>query len=214
MANLTQKAERILDALDVRYPNARCELDFGSPFELLVAVILSAQCTDKRVNAVTDVLFGVANTPEAFAVMPQEELEGYIRSCGFFRSKAVAIISASRDIIDKFGGRVPDTLEDLTSLRGVGTKTAKVVLNNVYDVPVVAVDTHIFRTARRLGLSDGKTPDAVSADLERIVPDRYRLSCHHLLIFFGRYCCKSQRPLCGECPVVGECGEVNIKYKL
>ena len=205
MTDLPQKAERILDALTVRFPDAHCELDFGTPFELLVSVILSAQCTDKRVNAVTTELYKVANTPEAFAVMPQEELEGYIRSCGFFRSKAAAIISASRDIIEKFGGRVPDSLEDLTSLRGVGTKTAKVVLNNVYNRPVVAVDTHIFRTARRLGLSRGSTPDAVSTDLESIVSDKYKHICHHLLIFFGRYCCKSQRPLCNECPVVAEC---------
>jgi len=205
MDGLRQKAVRILDMLTVRYPGARCELDFNSPFELLVAVILSAQCTDKRVNAVTDKLFEIANTPEDFAKMPQEELEGYIRSCGFFRTKAAAIINTGRDILTKYGGKVPDNLKDLTALRGVGIKTAKVVLNNVYDQPVIAADTHVFRTARRLGLSNAKTPDAVSADLENLIPDNYKRDCHHLLIFHGRYCCKSQKPLCGECPVIGGC---------
>jgi len=196
---------KILEALKVRYPHAVCELDFESSFELLVAVILSAQCTDKRVNEVTKLLFGVVSTPENFAEMEQEKLEGYIRSCGFFRSKAKAIISASKDIVSKFDGKVPDNFEDITSLRGVGEKTAKVVLAEVYGQPYVAVDTHVFRVSRRLGLSSGATPEKVSLELEKIIPDWYKPLCHQLLIFHGRYCCKSQKPMCEECVVRDEC---------
>jgi len=202
---MNKKTVKILDKLKERYPDAICELDFGTSFELLIAVILSAQCTDKRVNAVTAELFQKVNTPEGFADMKQEELEGYIRSCGFFRSKAKAIISASKDIISKFGGRVPDNFDDITSLRGVGEKTAKVVLAEVYGQPYVAVDTHVFRVSRRLGLSGGATPEKVSKELEKLIPDGYKPLCHHLLIFHGRYCCKSQKPMCGECVVKGEC---------
>jgi len=203
--NKIQRATKILDILKERYPNAVCELDFKTPFELLVAVILSAQCTDKRVNAVTAKLFQKVNTPEGFAEMKQEELEEYIRSCGFFRSKAKAIISAGKDIVCKFDRRVPDNFDDIISLRGVGEKTAKVVLAEVYGQPYVAVDTHVFRVSRRLGLSSGATPEKVSAELEKTIPDDYKPLCHHLLIFHGRYCCKSQKPLCGECAVKEEC---------
>jgi len=201
----SERAVKILDKLAERYSDAKCELDYRTPFELLIAVMLSAQCTDKRVNAVTARLFDIANTPESFAKMPQEELEEHIRSCGFFRSKAKAIISASKDIIGKYGGCILDNFADLTSLRGVGVKTAKVVLAEVYGQPFVAADTHVFRVSKRLGLSSGATPEKVSEELEQVIPRDYKPLCHHLLIFHGRYCCKSQRPMCGECVVRDEC---------
>ena len=195
----------ILNKLEYAYPNARCELDYTSPYELLVAVVLSAQCTDKRVNLVTKKLFERAGTPQEMAAVPICELEGYIRSCGFYRTKAKAINSLSRDIIDLHGGCVPSTLDQLIALRGVGIKTAKVVLSEIYNLPHIAVDTHVYRVSRRLGLSSAKTPESVGIELERLIPQEYRAKAHHLLIFHGRYCCKSQNPNCVECTVREHC---------
>ncbi len=201
------RTSEIFERLKNKYPAAKCELGYDTPFELLVAVILSAQCTDKRVNEVTKTLFAKANTPEQFAQMEQSELEKEIYTCGFYRNKAKNIIAASKDICEKFGGRVPSDISDLLSLDGVGRKTANVVLNVAFGQPTIPVDTHVFRVSHRLALSDGKTPDDVEADLNNVVPDKYKPLAHHLLIFHGRYCCKSQRPDCGNCPLTDLCVE-------
>ncbi len=195
----------LLEELEKAYPDATCELEYGNAFELLISVILSAQCTDKRVNAVTKELFAVANTPESFCGLDTAELENLIRSCGLYKSKAANIKSCCRDIVDKFGGRVPDTREELMSLAGVGRKTANVVLSIAFDKPAIAVDTHVFRVAHRLGLSKGKTPDDVERDLNKIfLPENYR-SAHFLFIRHGRDCCHARKPDCENCPVSSFC---------
>ncbi len=203
----------IISALKKTYPDAQCELNFGSVFELLVAVILSAQCTDKRVNEVTKTLFKRANTPRDFAEMPTQELEKLIYSCGFYRNKAKNIKSMSLDVLTRFGGEVPEDFDELLSLAGVGRKTANVVTSVAYGGSGIAVDTHVFRVSHRLGLSNGKTPYDVEKDLTELIPPQDRADAHHLLIFHGRYCCKSQRPDCKNCPVIEYCEEVGSTAK-
>ena len=199
------KRQEILCELAALYPDARPALKYRNPYELLVAVILSAQCTDERVNKVTEVLFKEYSTPAAMLKLTQEELEKYIYSCGFYRNKAAHILSASRDIVSRFGGRVPDNFDDLLSLKGVGRKTANVVMSVAFGGNNIAVDTHVFRVSHRLGFSGGKTPLDVEKDLmTALAPEDWSLA-HHLLIFHGRYCCKSQRPQCGECKVAAFC---------
>ena len=202
---MKRNVNKLIEKLKQSYPDARCELNFSSVFELLVAVILSAQCTDKRVNQVTETLFKEANTPIQFAEMPQEKLERLIFSCGFYRNKAKNIISASKDIVERLDGKVPDTIDGLLTLAGVGRKTANVVYAVGYGGQAMPVDTHVFRTSHRLGLSEGKTPDAVEKDLRRIFPESSYTDVHHLLIFHGRYVCKSQRPDCAVCSIKEYC---------
>lgn len=200
-----QQVKSILDQLELDYPEAKPALHFGTPFELLVAVILSAQCTDKRVNEVTKELFQVANTPEQFAVMDQEELEKRIYTCGFYHNKARHIIEASRSIVEEFGGKVPDTLEDLQRLAGVGRKTANVVYAVAFHGDAIAVDTHVFRVSNRIGLATAK--DVLHTELqlmENIPRERWSVS-HHLLIYHGRNVCKSQRPNCAGCHISQWC---------
>lgn len=197
--------ETLLDKLDACYPDAHCELDYGSNWQLLVAVILSAQCTDKRVNQVTPKLFERASTPRDFVDIPLEELEKLIYSCGFYHNKAKNIKLAARDVVEKFGGTVPGTIDQLTTLAGVGRKTANVVFAVGFKGQAMPVDTHVFRLAHRLGLSDGKTPEAVEKDLRAVIPEKYYTRAHHLLIFHGRYTCKSRRPECDKCAVKEYC---------
>lgn len=197
--------ETLLDKLDACYPDAHCELDYGSNWQLLVAVILSAQCTDKRVNQVTSKLFERASTPRDFVDIPLEELEKLIYSCGFYHNKAKNIKLAARDVVEKFGGTVPGTIDELTTLAGVGRKTANVVFAVGFKGQAMPVDTHVFRLAHRLGLSDGKTPEAVEKDLRAVIPEKYYTRAHHLLIFHGRYTCKSRRPECDKCAVKEYC---------
>ena len=193
--------DKLLNELKERYPDARCALDYGSEFELLIAVILSAQCTDKRVNVVTKELFKAANTPEQFCAMELNELENYIKSCGLYKNKAANIKKCCESLVENYGGKVPDTLEQLTTLPGVGRKTANVMLSVAFDKPAIAVDTHVFRVAHRLGLSDGKTPDEVEKDLCKIFePSEYK-NVHHLLIRHGRDCCHARNPECCACVV-------------
>ena len=201
------RISEIFTRLKAKYPAAQCELGYNSPFELLVAVILSAQCTDKRVNEVTKELFVYANKPEHFANMDLATLEKAIYTCGFYHNKAKNIIAASKDICEKFGGNVPSNMDDLLSLSGVGRKTANVVLNVAFKQPTIPVDTHVFRVCHRLTLSDGKTPDNVEADLVNTVPEEFRPDAHHLLIFHGRYCCKAMKPDCANCPLTDLCVE-------
>ncbi|MDE5897323.1 MAG: endonuclease III [Clostridia bacterium] len=197
--------EEILKELERLYPDARPALRYRTPYELLVAVVLSAQCTDERVNKVTEVLFREYDTPERMLTLSQEELEKYIFSCGFYRNKAKHILSASRDILDRFGGNVPDTLEALQTLAGVGRKTANVVYSVAFGGDAIAVDTHVFRVSNRLGLAVGKTPEAVEEGLMKAIPQDCWSKAHHWLIWHGRRICHSQKPDCGNCTLSGLC---------
>lgn len=196
---MKQTDVEIYKRLDELHYKADCELSYSSPFELLVAVVLSAQCTDKRVNKVTSELFKVANTPEAFVNMDLEELERHIFSCGFYHNKARAIKSLSASIIER--GGMPTTREELMQLDGVGRKTANVVYAVAYGGNAIAVDTHVFRVANRLGIVHCKTPEQTEQALMQAFDEQLWSHLHHLLIFHGRYVCHSQRPECDKCNV-------------
>lgn len=200
-----EKADNIISRLALAYPDAKPELEYSTPFELLVAVILSAQCTDKRVNVVTRKLFEVCDTPGKMLALSQTELEEYIRSCGLYRTKAAHILSACRDIEEKFGGKVPETREELTTLAGVGRKTANVVYSVAFGGEAIAVDTHVFRVSRRLGLSDADTPFGVEKSLNELIDGKMRAKAHHYLIFHGRRCCTARSPACEKCCVSDLC---------
>lgn len=204
-------AEFIKSYLNELFPNAECELNFKSNFELLVAVILSAQCTDKRVNMVTEKLFKIANKAEQFAKMPQEELESYIKSCGFYHNKAKSIISASKDIVSKFGGRVPKNFDGLTSLAGVGNKTANVMTSVAFGGDAFAVDTHVLRTSNRLGLVKTQNPDKCEAALKQFFDKKDWSRLHYQMVLFGRYKCKAIKPDCEGCKFQKECLYYNGK---
>ncbi|MFN7206884.1 MAG: endonuclease III [Burkholderiales bacterium] len=186
-------------------PHPATELNYTSPFELLIAVMLSAQATDISVNKATQQLFPVANTPEKILALGEVRLIDYIKTIGLYRSKAKHIIGTCERLLDLHQGQVPRQREALQQLPGVGRKTANVVLNCSFGEPTIAVDTHIFRVARRLGLSNGKTPDAVEQDLLKAVPAEYRQDCHHWIILHGRYTCKARTPECWRCPVRDLC---------
>ena len=190
--------EEILKELARLYPDAGPALQFRTPYELLIAVMLSAQCTDERVNKVTKVLFREHDTPEKMLALSQEELENYIFSCGFYHNKAAHILSASRDILERFGGEVPSTREELETLAGVGRKTA-------FGGNAIAVDTHVFRVANRLALAPGKTPFEVEKGLMALIPEQDWSKAHHWLIWHGRKVCHSQRPSCDVCTLAPLC---------
>ncbi len=200
-----EKRIAIYSTLRARMPAPTTELEYDSPFELLVAVILSAQATDVSVNKATAQLYPVANTPEAILDLGVEGLKPYIRTIGLFNSKAENIVKTCRILIDEHGGEVPRTRAELEALPGVGRKTANVILNTAFGEPTIAVDTHIFRVANRTGLATGKTPLEVEKRLVRLTPDEFRKDAHHWLILHGRYVCKARKPLCGECPIVEWC---------
>ena len=195
----------LLEKLKNTYPDACCELEYSSDFELLISVILSAQCTDKRVNIVTRKLFAVADTPQAFCDMPIETLEEYIKSCGLYKNKAANIKKCCEDIVANFDGKVPQTMEGLLSLAGVGRKTANVMLSVAFNQPAIAVDTHVFRVANRLGLTHGKTPDEVEKDLCAAFKEEDYRDVHFLLIRHGRDCCHARTPDCDNCSVKELC---------
>ena len=200
---------KILKELERLYPDAQPALEFRSPYQLLVAVILSAQCTDERVNKVTKVLFAEYNTPEKMLTLSQAELEKYIFSCGFYRNKAAHILSASHDILEKYGGEVPPTLEQLKTLAGVGQKTANVVYAVAFGGDAIAVDTHVFRVSNRLGLAHGNTPAKVEAALNEAIPKKLWSKAHHYLIYHGRRVCHSQKPDCPACTLKELCEYFN-----
>ena len=191
--------------LRAAYPDARCALDHGDPFQLVVATILSAQCTDARVNLTTPALFARFPDAKSLASAPLDELEALIRSTGFFHNKAKNLIGLGQALLTRHGGQVPSDLASLTALPGVGQKTANVVLSNAFGVPALPVDTHIFRVARRLGRSKGNTPEKVEADLCRTFPRADWIELHHQLIFHGRRTCDARRPDCGGCPLLDLC---------
>ena len=200
-----ERYERILEYFRKEMPNVNTELEFGSVFQLLVAVILSAQCTDKRVNLVTKDLFQKAGTPEAMLRLSQEELEREIKSCGFYHNKAKNILAATEIIVSKHGGEIPRDRALLEALPGVGRKTANVVYAVAFGGDAIAVDTHVFRLSHRLGLSEATTPLGVEEDLMKGFPQENWSHLHHLLIHHGRYVCKAQSPRCGECLLTGNC---------
>ncbi|MEN9472122.1 MAG: Endonuclease [Pseudomonadota bacterium] len=196
---------RFFATLQAANPLPVTELEYTSVFELLCAVVLSAQATDVSVNKATKKLFPVANTPAAVLELGQENLEQYIKTIGLYRSKAKHLIETCHLLLTRYDGKVPRTREALESLSGVGRKTANVVLNVAFGQPTMAVDTHIFRVANRTGLAVGKTPLAVEEQLLKRIPPRYRVEAHHWLILHGRYICKARKPLCAQCPVSDCC---------
>jgi len=200
------KRRALFEKLRELDPHPKTELNYQSPFELLVAVILSAQATDKGVNVATAKLFPVANTPQAILDLGLEKLKSYVKTIGLFNSKAENIIGMCRQLLDLHYGEVPHDRTALEALPGVGRKTANVILNCVFGEPTMAVDTHIFRVANRTGLAHGKTVGAVEKGLLAAVPAEYALHAHHWLILLGRYTCKARRPECWRCPVINECG--------
>ena len=199
-----RKNALILRELERLYPDAGPALNFSNPYQTLVATILSAQCTDARVNQVTPAVFRDFPDPEAMSRTTPEVLHEYVRSCGF-KSKAVNIVNACRMIMSDYGGRVPDTLEELTRLPGVGRKTANVVLAFAFGKNAIPVDTHVFRTANRLGLADAETPEKVEKQLQRAIPEKDWSRAHHWLIWHGRKVCHSQRPDCENCTLKAWC---------
>lgn len=191
--------------LEKHYPNPKTELTYDGPFQLLAAVILSAQCTDARVNQVTPVLFKRFPTAKKMMQGPASELEKIIHSCGFYRAKTKSLMSMSKDIVEKFGGDIPDTLEELVQLAGVGRKTASVVLNQAFDKPAIAVDTHVLRVSQRLGWAKTKTPEKIEMELRELLPENLWAAVNGTLILHGRKLCKARKPLCTECPVRKRC---------
>ncbi len=202
--NQTNKKTALAE-LERLYKGSKPVLHYRTPYELLIAVILSAQCTDERVNKVTAVLFEKHCTPQTMLSLTQAELEKYIFSCGFYRMKAAHILSASRDILGRFHGEVPQTVEELTSLAGVGKKTANVVYSVAFGGDAIAVDTHVFRVSNRLGLAKGNTPQKVEAGLNKAIPKKDWSSAHHWLIWHGRKVCHSQKPDCENCTLSNVC---------
>ena len=197
--------EKQLEILEETYRGAKPELHFSNPFELLIAVILSAQCTDKRVNITTARLFKKAATPAAIVALGISGLEEEIKDCGLFRNKAKNIMATCRTLVEEFGGEVPSDYDTLLKLPGVGRKTANVVTSVAFGRPAIAVDTHVFRIANRLKLAVGDTPLAVEKGLMKVIPREKWSAAHHWLIYHGRRVCKANRPLCGECPLADVC---------
>lgn len=195
----------IIDLLLELYPDAKAELDFTNPFELLVATILSAQCTDVQVNKTTAILFKEYRTPEDFLTLTEEELGRKIYSCGFYKNKSKNILESSRILLEEYDGQVPETIEELMLLPGVGRKTANVVVSNAFGVPAIAVDTHVFRVSNRIGLADSKNVEDTERDLMKNIDRNMWTKAHHLLISHGRRICKARNPLCEECPVSDYC---------
>jgi endonuclease-3 len=193
------RAQIIARRLRRAYPDAKCSLDFTTPLELLVATILSAQCTDERVNVVTKSLFKKYRAAEDYVRVKPEELENDIHSTGFYRAKAKHIRGCCQTLIEKFGGDVPDNMEDLTQLPGVGRKTANVILGNYYGQPAITVDTHVKRLSGRLGLTDETDPDKIELDLQKVLPKKDWTFLSHALILHGRQVCHARKPQCGEC---------------
>jgi endonuclease-3 len=202
---LVRRARRINRELGQLYPDAHCELDFSTPLELLVATILSAQCTDKRVNLVTPTLFARYPDAEAYAAADRTELEELIRSTGFFRAKTSSIITLSQTLCERFDGEVPGRLKDLVTLPGVGRKTANVVLGNAFDVPGITVDTHFGRLARRFRWTDETDPVKVEADVGALFPRKDWTMLSHRMIWHGRRRCHARKPACGACPIARLC---------
>ena len=201
-----KEAINILNILKETYPDAKCSLDFTTPFEMLVAVILSAQCTDERVNKTTPNIFKDYSTPEDFDKLPLEKLEELVHPCGFYKNKAKNIKLTARKILEDFNGKVPETMEELLSLPGVGRKTANVVMLEAFNKPQgIAVDTHAKRLSNRIGFSDQETPEKIEQDLLNLFPYEYLKDINHILIYHGRAICTARSPKCSNCPINSLC---------
>lgn len=200
-----EETQEIMAEFERLNPNPLCELNYHNAYTLLVAVVLSAQSTDKGVNRATEELFKIADTPQKMLDLGIDRLKYYIKTIGLYNNKAKSIISLSQDLVEKHGGEVPHNRAALESLAGVGRKTANVVLNVWFNEPTLAVDTHVFRVAHRLDMSRGKTPLDVEKDLMRVLPDKYAKNVNHWLVLFGRYTCKAQSPDCKNCPISKYC---------
>lgn len=214
MPVLKKDRAAFMAALAKLNPDPKSELNYTTPFELLIAVMLSAQATDKGVNLATAKLFPVANTPEKILALGLENLTAYVNTINLYRTKAAHIMEACRILVDQYGGEVPRTMKELVALPGVGRKTANVVLNVAFHEPTIAVDTHIFRVCNRTGFATGKTPTEVEGKLLKIVPDEFKLNAHHWLLLFGRYLCKARNPECTKCPVANFCNAPEKKAAL
>jgi len=206
---MKKKAREIIEILKNRYPQAPCALQYEKDYELMIAVRLSAQCTDARVNLVTPALFDAYPTLESLANADISDIETYIHSCGFYRQKAKDIVLACRMLLEEYGGKVPGTMDELLKLPGVGRKTANLLLGDLYGVPgSVVCDTHCIRICGRLGLSKGKEPEKVEAQLRKILPPEESSDFCHRIVLFGREICTARNPKCGECPLSPFCKEV------
>lgn len=197
----------IFELLEQTYPDAHCELNFTNPFQLLIATILSAQATDRKVNQITERLFQRYSTPQDLLSVSQEEFEKEIKEIGLYHNKAKNILATCRILVEKYEGQVPCDFDALTELPGVGRKTANVVLSNAFGIPALAVDTHILRVSNRLGLATGNNPDLVEEQLKGIVPKEKWSFAHHLLIWHGRRTCLARSPKCQQCPLISQCRE-------
>ena len=206
---IKERYEGVLEYFQREQPNPETELQYCDPFQLLVAVMLSAQCTDKRVNMVTPALFAAYPTPQAMAAASTEEILHYIKSVSYPNSKAAHLQQMARRLVDEFDGQVPDHMKDLTSLPGVGRKTANVILGIVFHKSTIPVDTHVYRVSHRLGLSHGKTPADVERDLMRHIPADLRFKAHHWILLHGRYICKALKPDCLNCGIQEYCKQYN-----
>lgn len=202
---------KIFDILDNYIPNPLTELEYSTPYTFLVAVILSAQSTDKGVNKATKALFKKVDNPQKMLDFGIDNLKEHIKTIGLYNNKAKNIMLMSKDLVEKFNGEVPRDREALESLAGVGRKTANVILNVLWNEPVIAVDTHVIRVSNRLEMSNSQNPIKIENDLNKLLPDNYKRLANHLLVLFGRYTCKAQRPLCEQCPISSFC---NSKDKL
>jgi endonuclease-3 len=201
-----KNVQKILTYFNELHPNPKCALNFSNNYELLIAVVLSAQCTDERVNKVTPHLFKLANTPEKMLALGEEKIKQIIYPCGFYNNKSKSILAISKDLVEKFDGQVPSTMQELTTLAGVGRKTANVVIGVAFGGQTIAVDTHVHRVSKRLNLtSQNSTAEKCEQDLLKIIPTNSRTKFHHQAIWFGRLTCKSQRPLCENCKLKDMC---------
>jgi endonuclease III len=203
--SVKQRVARILLALHRAMPNAKVELDHRNPLQLLIATILSAQCTDRRVNQVTPTLFRRYTEAADYAKADPSELETIIMPTGFYKSKTRSLIGTGKMLLERFGGKVPKTMDELVQLPGVGRKTANVLLGNCFDQPAVVVDTHVKRVAHRLGLTVSEDPELIEQDLQRVIPLQQWTSGSELLLLHGRYVCVAKRPKCAQCPIYAEC---------
>lgn len=207
------RTKKIVEILKETYPDAQCELNYETPFQLLVATILSAQTTDKKVNEVTETLFRDYPDVDAFLKLTNDELEERIKQIGLYRNKSKNLILMVRQLKERFNGEVPDTMEGITSLAGAGRKTANVVLSNAFGVPSIAVDTHVFRVSNRLGLAHSDNVLEVEKQLQKELPQKEWTLMHHMLIFHGRRCCTARNPKCSECPLNTVCTYYKTKIK-
>jgi len=199
----TSRAGKIMNTLESEYPDAKCHLNYNNPFQLLISTILAAQCTDDRVNMVMDELYKKYNSPADFLIVKPEQLEKELSSINFFRNKTKSVINCCRALVEKHGGEVPKTMEELVELAGVGRKTANVVLGNCFGIPAIMTDTHLIRVSNRLGLVNTDVPEKIEMELKKIIPDERRVKYSHVIGEHGRLVCKAKKPKCGEC-VIGK----------